>query len=122
MTRSTPARFVPGAVEQHDLACCRQLLDVALEVPLALLAVGRDAECDRAQDAWAGLGGDPVDGAALARGVTTLEQHDGAVARVLDPGLQPDQLDLQTEQLRLVGFLLQAPVVLVRLRPQHPLL
>ena len=37
---------VPGAVEQHDLAGRRQVGDVALEVPLRPLALGRRAERD----------------------------------------------------------------------------
>jgi hypothetical protein len=32
---------VPAAVEQHDLACCRQVRHVALEVPLRALAIVR---------------------------------------------------------------------------------
>ena len=45
-----PGAVVPGPVEQHDLALRGQVLDVALEVPLAPLALGR-----------AGQRGDPGD-------------------------------------------------------------
>jgi hypothetical protein len=37
ITRSTPERLYQLTVEQHDLAARRQVLDVALEVPLAAL-------------------------------------------------------------------------------------
>src|SRR5690349_14573411 len=33
-----PGAIVPAAVEQHDLTTRRQMLDVALEIPLCLLA------------------------------------------------------------------------------------
>ena len=42
---------VPGPVEQHDLAGGGQVLDVALEVPLAPLALGRGGQRDDAGDA-----------------------------------------------------------------------
>ena len=39
---------VPGAVEQNDVALGRQVRDVALEIPLAALDLGRFGECNRA--------------------------------------------------------------------------
>ena len=39
---------VPGAVEQHDVALGRQVRDVALEVPLAALGLGRLGQRDGA--------------------------------------------------------------------------
>ena len=53
---------VPGAVEQHDLAAGRQVLDVALEVPLPPLALRRHREGDDA-----GTTGVEVLGEALDR-------------------------------------------------------
>ena len=90
---------VPGAVEQHDLAAGRQMRDVALEVPLRPLALGRRRQGDDAADARVEALGDALDGAALARRVAALEQHDQLVAGVLHPVLQLDQLRLQPEQL-----------------------
>src|SRR4029078_3337795 len=42
---------VPAAIEQHDLTLRRQLRHIALEVPLAALALRRGAERDDAADA-----------------------------------------------------------------------
>ncbi len=67
---------VPGAVEQHDLAGGRQLVDVALEVPLAALAVARCRQRGDPGDAGVEVLGDPLDRAALAGRVATLEDHD----------------------------------------------
>src|SRR6185436_20728384 len=63
---------VPGAVEQDHLSGRRQVRDVALEVPLAALALGRRAERDDPDDARVGLLGDALDRAALARRVAAL--------------------------------------------------
>src|SRR6185312_2168444 len=41
--------IVPAAVEDHDLAAGRKLLDVALQKHLALLAVGRRGQGDDAE-------------------------------------------------------------------------
>jgi hypothetical protein len=57
MTRSTPARFVPAAVEDHDFAACREMLEIALKVEHRSLAFGRCAERYDAE----GAGTDPLD-------------------------------------------------------------
>ena len=44
ITCSTPARVYQRPVEQHDVPGRRQVLDVALEVPLRPLALGRRGE------------------------------------------------------------------------------
>ena len=49
---------VPAAVEDHDLAAGRKVLDVALHVHLALLAVGRRRQRHDAEDARADPLGD----------------------------------------------------------------
>ncbi len=46
ITCSTPARLYQRTVEQRDLAGCRQVRRIALEVPLAALAVARLGERD----------------------------------------------------------------------------
>ena len=61
--------------------------DVALEVPLRALALGRRAERDGPHDAWVGLLGDPLDRAALAGRVAALEDDDDAQPAVDDPAL-----------------------------------
>src|SRR5690348_10498545 len=42
---------VPGTVEQHDLAMGRQMLHIALEIPLATLSLGRFLQRDDARTA-----------------------------------------------------------------------
>src|SRR6202049_2274131 len=66
---------VPAAIEQHDLLGGRQLPGIALEVPLAALAIARlagrhDPHLTRAQ-----VLGDALDGAILAGGVAAFEDH-----------------------------------------------
>ena len=93
---------VPGAVEQPDLPGRGQMLDVALEVPLGLLALSGRGQRDHARDTRVEVLGDPFDRAALARGVPALEDHDDPGSGRLDPLLHLDQLGLQPQQLRLV--------------------
>ena len=90
---------VPGAVEQHDLAAGRQMRDVALEIPLRALALGRRGQRHDAADARIEPLGDALDRAALAGGVAALEDHDDLQLLVLHPVLQLHQLVLQAEQL-----------------------
>ena len=97
---------VPAAVEDHDLAGGREVLDVALHVHLRLLAVGRRRQRDDAEDARADPLGDRLDRAALAGGVAALEDDDDAQALGLDPFLQVAELDLQLAKLLLVDLAL----------------
>jgi hypothetical protein len=66
---------VPGSVEQHDLARGRQVVDVALEVPLGAFAVCRLLQRDDARTARVEVLHEPLDGSALASRVTTLEHE-----------------------------------------------
>src|SRR5919106_1554211 len=114
---------VPGAVEQNHLAGSRQLLDVALEVPLSPLTVARRAEGDDAHDPGVGGFGDARDHAALAGRVTTLEDHDDAQSLVPDPLLELDQFDLQPSEFGLVDLPLEATPAGIGFRPEalaHP--
>ncbi len=99
---------VPGAVEQHHLAAGRQVADVALEVPLAALALVRSGEGGDAADPRVEALGDALDDAALAGGVPPLEQHYDLELVGLDPVLEPHQLVLEPQQLAEV----EAPVEL----------
>ena len=83
--------------------------DVALEVPLRALALGRRAERHGADHARVGLLGDALDRAALAGRVAALEEHDHLQALVDDPLLQAHELDLQALELLLVAALAQPP-------------
>ena len=86
---------VPGAVEQDDFAGCRQVVDVALEVPLGLFALSRLFEGDDAGAARVEVLHEPLDGSALACCVAAFEDDDELLAAFLDPGLQLQQFDLQ---------------------------
>ena len=74
---------VPAAVEDDDLARGGEVLQVALEVDLALFAVRRRRQRDDAKDARTDALGDRADGAALAGGVAAFE------ARSRPAGLSP---------------------------------
>ena len=93
---------VPGAVEQHDLALGRQVFDIALEVPLPAFALAGSRQGGDAHRTGAEVLGDPLDGPALAGGVTTFEDHHDPRTGRLDPLLQLDEFGLQPEQLGLV--------------------
>jgi len=86
---------VPGAVEHHDLAARRQMLDVALEIPLRGFALGRLLERDDAGATRIEMLHEPLDGAALAGGVAAFENQDDLLAGLLDPFLDLEQFDLQ---------------------------
>ena len=90
---------VPRAVEEHDLAAGGQVGDVALEVPLGLLALGRGGERDGADDAGVEALGDALDDAALAGAVAALEDDDDLLAVVDDPVLEADELGLEAQEL-----------------------
>ena len=93
---------VPGAVEQDDLAGGGQVGDVALEVPLRALALGRGGQGGDPPAARARALGDALDHAALAGGVAALEEDDDLEALGLHVLLQEDELALQQLEL-LVG-------------------
>ena len=106
---------VPAAVEERDLAGGRQVLDVALEVPLRALAVRRHREGDDPGHPRVEELGDPLDGAALAGRVAALEDDRDPGARRADPLLHQHELGLESLQLGLVGFAryLRGPVAVL---------
>src|SRR5262249_11494555 len=67
---------VPAAIEEDDLAARRQVRDIALEIPLPALLLGRRAERHDAADAGIEALGDALDDAALAGRIAALEEHD----------------------------------------------
>src|SRR3954454_17719894 len=93
---------VPGPVEQDHLARSGQVGDVALEVPLALLALGRRRERSDSGGTRIERLGDALDRTSLAGGVPALEDHDDPQALRADVLLLLDQLDLQPRELLIV--------------------
>ncbi len=86
---------VPGAVEEDHLAGGGQMLDVALEIPLALLLGGRFLQGYDPRAARVQVFHEALDGAALAGGVAAFEQDHHALAGLLHPALHLEQFDLQ---------------------------
>ena len=70
---------VPAAVEQDDFAARRQVLDVALEIPLAALHLARFLERHDAGAARVQVLHEALDRAALAGRVAPLEDDDDAL-------------------------------------------
>src|ERR1700733_7157910 len=92
---------VPGSVEQHHLTSGREVLDVALEVPLASLALGRRRQRDDAAHPRVRALGDALDHAALPRGVAPLEDHDDLQSLGAHVLLHDHELALELQQLLL---------------------
>ncbi len=90
---------VPAAVKDHHFAGSRQMRNVALDVHLRLLALGRRRQRHDAEDARAGAFRDPLDDATLAGRVASFEQHADLGPADLDPLLQLDELNLKGLQL-----------------------
>ncbi|GAA2861901.1 hypothetical protein GCM10010523_22860 [Paenarthrobacter ilicis] len=93
---------VPGAVEHDDLAGGGKVLDVALEIPLALLAVRGLGKRDCPGVARVKVFVEALDGAALAGRVPAFEDDHVLEAEVLSPVLEFQQLDLQAVLLDLI--------------------
>src|ERR1700675_2366736 len=81
--------------------------DIALEIPLGLLTLGRRRQRDDPGDPRAHPLGDALDRPALAGRVAALEHDDDLQALVADPFLELHELDLEPAQLREVVLVLQ---------------
>jgi hypothetical protein len=88
MTHSTLERLYQLTVEEHHLAGGREVFDIALEVPLGLLALGRLGEGDDADGAGRGALGDALDDTALAGGAAAFEDDQDLQTLLLNPVLQ----------------------------------
>jgi len=95
---------VPGAVEKDDFAARRQVVDVTLEIPLAAFRLGRFLERHDARAPGVQVLHETLDGAALAGGVTALEQRHDALPRFLDPALHLQEFDLELLFMDVVGL------------------
>lgn len=90
---------------------------VPLEVPLGTLPLGGLLQRDHACTARVQVFHEPLDGAALTRGVPSLEENDMPRAGALAPVLQFEQLDLQQPLLEFVLVAAHPLVVRVVLPP-----
>ena len=68
-----PGAVVPAAVEDHHFARSGQVAQIALQVHLGFLSLGRCGQCHHAEHPWADTLGDGLDGATLAGTVTAFE-------------------------------------------------
>ena len=105
MTRSMPARLYQLAVEQHDLPSRRQVLNVALEKPLAAFDVARLFQSHDARAAGVHMLHKSFDGAAFTGRVAPLKQYDDPLPLLLHRRLELEQLCLQ---LKLLCFVVLA--------------
>lgn len=85
---------VPRAVEQHHFTGGRQVGHVTLEVPLCLFALGRFFQCHHPGGPGVQVLHEPLNGAAFAGGVASLEQDHV-------PGAGASAVILQLEQFYL---------------------
>ena len=102
---------VPGTVKEHDLAGGREVLDIALEIPLAGFGCGGLFQSHDAGSAGIEVLHEAGDRAALACGVAPFKEDHHARAGLLDPALQLEQFHLELELFLLVHA--AAHVVLV---------
>ncbi len=77
--------IVPAAIEDDDLACGGQVLNVALHIHLRLLAFGRGGQRYHAKNARADAFRNRLDDPALARAVSTFEDDANFQAVMQDP-------------------------------------
>jgi hypothetical protein len=70
---------------------------IALKIPLSAFALSGRGQRHHPRNTRIEILGDPLDRAALARCVTTLEDHDDPGASGLDPFLHLDQFGLQPQ-------------------------
>ena len=75
ITRSTPARLYQLRSNSTISPASGQVLDIALEIPLGLLALGRRGQRDDPGDPGVEERGHPLDRAALACRIPALEDH-----------------------------------------------
>jgi hypothetical protein len=88
---------VPTAVEQNDLAGCRKMRHIALEVPLRALAVIGCGQRHHATNPRIELLTDALDRAALAGGIPSFEQDQDLLPRGDHPILQLHELRLEAK-------------------------
>jgi hypothetical protein len=94
-----PGAVVPAAIEDHDFAGRREMAEVALDVHLALLTLGRRGERDDAKHARAHALGDRFDRPAFSGAIAPLEDDADLESLVDHPLLQLDQFDVEALQL-----------------------
>ena len=96
------AAVIPGPVKQGDFATGRQMLDIALEIPLRCLAVRGFGQRNHPRHPWIKIFAYPFDRTAFSGGIAPLEHHGDTGFGGFDPGLELHQLDLQRGHGRLV--------------------
>ena len=93
---------MPRAWYFPTIAACRQVLHIALVIPLALLYFRRLFQGDDTCATRVQVFHEALDGATLAGRIAPFEEDDHALAGLFDPGLQLEQFALQVVFLPLV--------------------
>src|SRR5262249_37389126 len=99
---------IPRTIEKDDLPRRRQMLDVALEIPLPPLALGRHRKRDDPRGTGIQVFHETLYGTTFSCRVTALKDHYDTAARVLDPVLQLQQLYLEAA-LRVIACIAAQP-------------
>src|SRR5436190_16386340 len=81
--------------------------DVALEVPLRLLAIGRRPQGHHPRAARVQRRTDALDGPSFSRRIPSFEDDNELLPRLPDPVLHLDQLEVQFRELLVVDLPLQ---------------
>ena len=89
------AAIVPAAIEEGDFATRRQMIDVALEIPLALFGFAGFRKCNNPRAARIKIFAEPLDCSALTSRIAALKDNADAGAGGFHPGLQFHKFDLQ---------------------------
>ena len=98
-TRSDTRPVVPGAIEKDHFTRSWQVLDIALEVPLAPFGFVRFCQCYHSSTARIEVLGEATDRATLTGCISSFEQHNDFFAGCLHPTLSLYQLGLEFEKL-----------------------
>ena len=100
------AAIVPAAIKENEFARRRQMINVALKIPLRAFRIRGFRKRHHARAARVKVFPEAFDCAAFSGGISPLKHHGHARACFLGPGLQLHQFDLQRVKLCLVGFTL----------------
>ena len=86
---------VPASVEENELLRGWQMWDVALEVPAAMLPIGRLSEGHYARLPRTQVPDDPLDHTVLPRSVPAFDQDEDLIVAADEMLLKLDKLDLK---------------------------
>ncbi|KUJ77072.1 hypothetical protein AVO44_18685 [Ruegeria profundi] len=86
--------IVPTSVEKDDLASCRKMFKIPLDIDLGLLSVAWCRKRNDPKDSWAYTLGNTFDDAAFSCGVAPFEHYNNSRLGSLHPTLEVTKLHL----------------------------